>query len=71
MTRKSFSLPARRSVAEGGYVAQIAYENETYPRHILQKSPEATRSSAADVASVMIRFLLYWYVVESTNHRIR
>lgn len=65
MTRKSFSVAREAErCRKAGYVAQIAYENETYPRHILQKSPEAIMIECSlMVASGCDSISLYWYVV--------
>ena len=56
----------RLNAAEGGIVASICYEQETYPRHVLHKSPDAIMTeSALALASGCDSLSLYWYAGEA------
>ncbi len=56
----------RLNAAEGGIVASICYEQETYPRHVLHKSPGAIMTeSALALASGCNSLSLYWYAGEA------
>ena len=57
---------SRLNAAEGGIVASICYEQETYPRHVLHKSPGAIMTeSALALASGCDSLSLYWYAGEA------
>ena len=64
MVRKCLSVAreAERCRGLGGLVASVCYEQETYPRHVLHKSPGAimTECSLA-LASGCDSLSLYWY----------
>ena len=56
----------RLNAAEGGLVASICYEQETYPRHVLHKSPGAIMTECAlALASGCDSLSLYWYAGEA------
>ena len=56
----------RFNAASGGLVASICYEQETYPRHVLHKSPGAIMTECAlALASGCDALSLYWYAAEA------
>ena len=58
--------PNDRPNAEGGIVSSICYEQETYPRHVLHKSPGAIMTECAlALASGCDSLSLYWYAGEA------
>ena len=64
MVKKCLSVAreAERCRTYGGLVASICYEQETYPRHVLQKSPGAIMTECAlALASGCDSLSLYWY----------
>ncbi len=56
-----------RLAADGrGIVASVCYEQETYPRHVLHKSPGAIMTECAlALASGCDALSLYWYAAEA------
>lgn len=64
MVRKCLSVAreAERCRGWGGLVASVCYEQETYPRHVLHKSPGAIMTECAlALASGCDSLSLYWY----------
>ena len=64
MVKKCFSVAreAERCRSYGSLVASICYEQETYPRHVLHKSPGAIMTECAlALASGCDSLSLYWY----------
>ena len=64
MVKKCFSVAreAERCRGYGNLVASICYEQETYPRHVLHKSPGAIMTECAlALASGCDSLSLYWY----------
>ena len=64
MVKKCLSVAreAERCRKYGGLVASVCYEQETYPRHVLHKSPGAIMTeSALALASGCDSLSLYWY----------
>ena len=63
----AFNGPQGRfNAASGGLVASICYEQETYPRHVLHKSPGAIMTECAlALASGCDSLSLYWYAGEA------
>ena len=64
MMKKCLSVAreAERCRAYGGIVASVCYEQETYPRHVLHKSPGAIMTECAlALASGCDSLSLYWY----------
>ena len=64
MVKKCLSVAreAERCRTYGGLVASICYEQETYPRHVLHKSPGAIMTECAlALASGCDSLSLYWY----------
>ena len=63
----SVAREAERLHADGcDFVASICYEQETYPRHVLHKSPGAIMTeSALALASGCDSLSLYWYAGEA------
>ena len=60
------SREAERCRDYGNLVASVCYEQETYPRHVLQKSPGAIMTECAlALASGCDSLSLYWYAQES------
>lgn len=60
------SREAERCRDYGDLVASVCYEQETYPRHVLQKSPGAIMTECAlALASGCDSLSLYWYAQES------
>ena len=58
----SVAREAERCRDWGGLVASVCYEQETYPRHVLHKSPGAIMTeSALALASGCNALSLYWY----------
>lgn len=58
----SVAREAERCRGYGPLVASVCYEMETYPRHVLHKSPGAIMTEAAlSVASGCNSVSLYWY----------
>ena len=67
MVKKCLSVAreAERCRDWGGLVASVCYEQETYPRHVLHKSPGAIMTECAlALASGCNSLSLYWYVAE-------
>jgi hypothetical protein len=59
----SVAREAERCRDWGGLVASVCYEQETYPRHVLHKSPGAIMTECAlALASGCDSLSLYWYV---------
>ncbi|MBR2838739.1 MAG: hypothetical protein IKE55_08150, partial [Kiritimatiellae bacterium] len=64
MVKKCLSVAreAERCRGYGGLVASVCYEQETYPRHVLHKSPGAIMTECAlALASGCDSISLYWY----------
>lgn len=64
MVKKCLSVAreAERCRGYGGIVASVCYEQETYPRHVLHKSPGAIMTECAlALASGCDSLSLYWY----------
>ena len=64
MVKKCLSVAreAERCRTYGGIVASVCYEQETYPRHVLHKSPGAIMTECAlALASGCDSLSLYWY----------
>ena len=63
MTEKALSVAREAERCRSyGCVGTVCYEQETYPRHILHKSPEAIAiESALAIASGTDTVSLYWY----------
>jgi len=64
MVKKCLSVAreAERCRDYGGIVASVCYEQETYPRHVLHKSPGAIMTECAlALASGCDSISLYWY----------
>ncbi len=63
----SVTREAERLLADGcDFVASVCYEQETYPRHVLHKSPGAIMTeSALALASGCDSLSLYWYAGEA------
>ncbi len=64
MVKKCLSVAreAERCRGYGGLVASVCYEQETYPRHVLHKSPGAIMTECAlALASGCDSLSLYWY----------
>lgn len=58
----SVAREAERCRDWGGLVASVCYEQETYPRHVLHKSPDAIMTECAlALASGCDSLSLYWY----------
>ncbi|MBR1587174.1 MAG: hypothetical protein IJ658_02505 [Kiritimatiellae bacterium] len=67
MVKKCLSVAreAERCRGWGGLVASVCYEQETYPRHVLHKSPGAIMAECAlALASGCDSLSLYWFVAE-------
>ena len=67
MVKKCLSVAreAERCRDWGDLVASVCYEQETYPRHVLHKSPGAIMTECAlALASGCNALSLYWYVAE-------
>ena len=67
MVKKCLSVAreAERCRDWGDLVASVCYEQETYPRHVLHKSPGAIMTECAlALASGCNSLSLYWYVAE-------
>ena len=68
MVKKCLSVAreAERCRNYGGLVASVCYEQETYPRHVLHKSPGAIMTECAlALASGCDSLSLYWYANEA------
>ena len=62
----SVAREAERCRAYGGIVASVCYEQETYPRHVLHKSPGAIMTECAlALASGCDSLSLYWFAGEA------
>lgn len=62
----SVAREAERCRSYGDLVASICYEQETYPRHVLHKSPGAIMTECAlALASGCDAISLYWYAAEA------
>ena len=67
MVRKCLSVAreAERCRGYGGIVASVCYEQETYPRRVLHKSPGAIMTECAlALASGCDSLSLYWYAAD-------
>ena len=68
MVRKCLSVAREAERCRGwdGLVASVCYEQETYPRHVLHKSPGAIMTEGAlALASGCNALSLYWYAGEA------